>query len=69
MIVATPHSTHADIAVAAAEAGKHVFVEKPLTLTVADAKRVGASGREGGRDRPGRAQPPPTAGEPHGSRR
>ena len=41
VIVATPHSTHTEIAVAAAEAGKHVFVEKPLTLTVADAKRVG----------------------------
>jgi predicted dehydrogenase len=40
VLVATPHSTHADIAVRIAEAGKHVFVEKPLTLTVADAKRV-----------------------------
>ena len=40
VIVATPHSTHTDIAVAAVSAGKHVFVEKPLTLTVADAKRV-----------------------------
>ena len=40
VLVATPHSTHADLAVRAAEAGKHVFVEKPLTLTVADAQRV-----------------------------
>jgi predicted dehydrogenase len=48
VIVATPHSTHADIAVAAAEAGKHVFVEKPLTLTVADAKRVGAAASRAG---------------------
>jgi predicted dehydrogenase len=40
VLVVTPHSTHADLAVRAAEAGKHVFVEKPLTLTVADAKRV-----------------------------
>lgn len=40
VLVATPHSTHADIAVRTAEAGKHVFVEKPLTLTVADTKRV-----------------------------
>ena len=40
VLVATPHSTHADIAVRAAEAGKHVFVEKPLALTVADAERV-----------------------------
>lgn len=40
VLLATPHSTHADQAVRAAEARKHVFVEKPLTLTVADAKRV-----------------------------
>jgi predicted dehydrogenase len=40
VLVATPHSTHADIAVRTAEAGKHVFVEKPLTLTVVDSKRV-----------------------------
>jgi predicted dehydrogenase len=48
VIVATPHSTHAEIAVAAADAGKHVFVEKPLTLTVADAKRVGESAARAG---------------------
>ncbi|MDQ4107699.1 MAG: Gfo/Idh/MocA family oxidoreductase [Actinomycetota bacterium] len=48
VLVATPHSTHADIAEAAAEAGKHVFVEKPLTLTVADAKRVGEAAAQSG---------------------
>lgn len=40
ILVATPHSTHADIVEKAAAAGKHVFVEKPLTLTVADAGRA-----------------------------
>lgn len=40
VMIATPHSTHADLAVAAAEAGKHVFVDKPFTLTVAEAKRA-----------------------------
>lgn len=40
VLIATPHSTHADLAVEAADAGKHVFVEKPLTLTVAEAKRA-----------------------------
>jgi predicted dehydrogenase len=40
VILATPHSTHAEMIVAAAEAGKHVFVEKPLTLSVADTKRA-----------------------------
>jgi predicted dehydrogenase len=48
VIVATPHSTHAEIAAAAAGAGKHVFVEKPLTLTVADARRVGESAARSG---------------------
>lgn len=38
--VATYSDTHADYACAAMEAGCHVFVEKPLATTVADAKRV-----------------------------
>ncbi len=32
--------SHADFAVAAMEAGAHVFIEKPLAPTVADARRV-----------------------------
>jgi predicted dehydrogenase len=48
VVVATPHSTHADIAVRTAEAGKHVFVEKPLTLTVADTKRVAEAASRAG---------------------
>jgi predicted dehydrogenase len=40
ILLATPHSTHADLVEQAASAGKHVFVEKPLSLTVADAKRA-----------------------------
>lgn len=38
--IATHTNTHADYAVAALEAGAHVFVEKPLAATVADAQRV-----------------------------
>lgn len=38
--IATHTNTHADYAVAAMEAGAHVFVEKPLAATVADARRV-----------------------------
>jgi predicted dehydrogenase len=37
--------SHADYAVAAMEAGAHVFVEKPLAPTVADAERVVATAR------------------------
>jgi predicted dehydrogenase len=39
VLIATPHSTHADIVCAAASAGKHIFIEKPFTLTVRDARR------------------------------
>lgn len=35
--VATPHDTHAEIGIRAAEAGKHVLMEKPITTTLADA--------------------------------
>jgi len=35
--ICTPSGSHADLAVAAARAGKHVFVEKPLALTLDEA--------------------------------
>lgn len=38
VVLATPHSQHAAEIVAAAKAGKHVFCEKPFTLTVDDAR-------------------------------
>ena len=39
VILATPHSMHTSQVLAAAAAGKHVFCEKPLALTRADAER------------------------------
>ncbi len=48
VLVVTPHSTHTDIAVRSAEAGKHVFVEKPLALTVAETRRVGEAAAAAG---------------------
>src|SRR5690625_4138747 len=38
--IVTPNHTHAEIAIAAAEAGKHIMTEKPLALTVDEAKRM-----------------------------
>ncbi|MEA2635757.1 MAG: hypothetical protein QOJ33_368 [Chloroflexota bacterium] len=39
-LIATPHSTHPAIVEQVALASKHVFVEKPLALTVAGARRA-----------------------------
>jgi predicted dehydrogenase len=38
--IVTPGDSHAAIAIAAAQAGKHVFCEKPLANTVAEAERM-----------------------------
>jgi predicted dehydrogenase len=40
VVLATPHSQHGDQVRRAAAAGKHVFVEKPFTLTTDDARRA-----------------------------
>jgi predicted dehydrogenase len=45
----TYSDSHADYAVMALEAGCHVFVEKPLATTVADAERVVAAAKANGR--------------------
>ena len=46
--VATSAPTHAKLALAAIEAGKHVFVEKPLALTSADARAMAAAADRAG---------------------
>ena len=48
LVLATPHSTHLPMISAAAQAGKHVFVEKPLAVSYADAAESVAVARAAG---------------------
>jgi predicted dehydrogenase/threonine dehydrogenase-like Zn-dependent dehydrogenase len=40
VVIATQHNTHADFVIKALEAGKHVFVEKPLSITFEEMERI-----------------------------
>src|SRR5688500_14876626 len=40
VIISVPTHLHADMAVAAARAGKHFYLEKPVATTLADASRI-----------------------------
>jgi predicted dehydrogenase len=46
--VATPHTSHAEDALLAIEAGKHVLVEKAFTVTAGEARRVVDAARDRG---------------------
>jgi len=46
--IASPPNNHAEVAIAAAEGGKHVFCEKPFTVTVEEAQRALAAVRKAG---------------------
>jgi predicted dehydrogenase len=46
--ICSPSATHTDLVVAAAEAGKHVFCEKPMALALADADRAIEAARAAG---------------------
>jgi predicted dehydrogenase len=48
VVLATPHSLHQAQALAAAAAGKHIFVEKPITLDLASAHVVVDAARNAG---------------------
>ncbi len=46
--IATPHPTHAEWAIKAARAGKHVLCEKPIGLSAAEAEAMQTAAREAG---------------------
>src|ERR1700722_15753490 len=48
VLIATPHPLHAAGAIAAADAGVHVLVEKPLASSLADCDAMLSAARRGG---------------------
>jgi predicted dehydrogenase len=46
IVIATPNDTHAPLAEAALRAGKHVVVDKPFTVTLAEARALVATSAE-----------------------
>jgi predicted dehydrogenase/threonine dehydrogenase-like Zn-dependent dehydrogenase len=43
VVISTRHNTHAELVIKALESGKHVFVEKPLALTLHDLESIESS--------------------------
>ncbi|MBG2612741.1 oxidoreductase [Klebsiella oxytoca] len=48
-VIPTPNDTHFPLAKAALEAGKHVVVDKPFTVTLSQARELEALAKSGGR--------------------
>lgn len=48
VVISTPHFTHAPLAIAAAQAGKHVMVEKPIAVNLEQADAMIAACRDAG---------------------
>lgn len=49
VVIASPAATHAQLAIAALHAGKHVLVEKPLAMSSREASDIVAAARTSGR--------------------
>jgi predicted dehydrogenase len=47
-ICAVPHSVHEEVVAAVAQAGKHVFTEKPMAMTMEECYRIQQAVRRGG---------------------
>jgi phthalate 4,5-cis-dihydrodiol dehydrogenase len=46
--IATPHETHAEHVIAAAQCGKHVLVEKPMAITLEECEAMSRAARKAG---------------------
>lgn len=49
VVVASPDELHAEHAIAALEAGKHVLIDKPFATNLADARRIAEAGEAAGK--------------------
>ena len=47
--IATPAPSHHDLAIRALAAGKHIYVEKPLALSVAEAEAIATAAKQAGK--------------------
>ena len=66
---AVPPDVQAPLAIRAAEAGKHLLLEKPVALSVSDADKLVAAGRRGRRGLGGVLHPPVQHRDPRLARR
>ncbi|EFG36440.1 4,5,-dihydroxyphthalate dehydrogenase [Brucella sp. NVSL 07-0026] len=48
VVIALPHHLHTDVAIACAEAGKHIMIEKPMAPTVAECHDILAAAQKAG---------------------
>ena len=49
VVICSPAQTHAEVTLAALDQGLHVFVEKPMCITLADADRIVEAGEKAGK--------------------
>ena len=69
VVICTPSTTHAEIIEAAANAGKHIFCEKPIDWDLAAVDARAGGGRTGGREAPDRVPAAVRPRVPAGPRR
>lgn len=48
VVIALPHHLHTEVAIAAADAGKHIMIEKPIAPTVAECRSILAAAARAG---------------------